>query len=256
MINDCLYEDPDLASFYDVENGWSPDLSFCLSLAAGCSSMLDLGCGTGRLAAAIAAESCDTVFGVDPAGAMLDIARGRPGGQFVTWVQADGRSLRLGRRFDLIVMTGHTFQVFLTAEDRLAVLRTIAAHLMPDGRCIFDSRNPEAAEWHEWTPTKSIRRINHPSLGPADSWNDVSQDPVTDIVSYGTYYRIDADGRELSSRSRISFPSRAELDQLMEFAGLSVEAWLGDWTGTSCEQGSPELIPLGRLGVMYQEAVS
>lgn len=248
MTQDRLYGDPDLASFYDVENAWSADRDYCRLLAAGRAAVLDLGCGTGSLAAELAREPGRTVFGVDPAGAMLDIARARPGGDRVTWVQGDGRGVRLGRRFDLIVLTGHAFQVFLTPEDRLAALCTIAAHLAPDGRFIFDSRNPARQEWREWTPAESMHRIEHPRLGAAEAWNDVEHDPATGIVTYGTFYRIVADGRVLSSRSRIAFPPRAQLERLIAEAGLAVETWLGDWTGAPWTPESRDFIPLGRLG--------
>ncbi|WP_395677698.1 class I SAM-dependent methyltransferase [Inquilinus sp.] len=203
---DRLYDDPDLVSFYDVENVWSSDQDYCRSLAAGCASVLDLGCGTGWLAAELA--SGRAVVGVDPAEAMLEIARARPGGDRVTWVRGDGRSVRLDRRFDLIVLTGHAFQVFLTPADRLAALRTIAAHLAPEGRFIFDSRNPAREEWREWTPAESARRIEHPRFGPVDAWNDVEHDPATGIVTYGTIYRIAADGRVLCCPRTPASPSR------------------------------------------------
>ena len=37
MDEDRLYHDPDLADFYDLENGWerSPDFAFCRALADG-----------------------------------------------------------------------------------------------------------------------------------------------------------------------------------------------------------------------------
>ncbi|MGK9166214.1 class I SAM-dependent methyltransferase [Inquilinus limosus] len=246
MTQDRLYGDPDLASFYDVDNGWSTDREYCRSLAAGCASVLDLGCGTGWLAAELAGEPGRTVFGVDPAEAMLDIARTRPVGDRVTWVQGDGRSVRLGRRFDFIVLTGHAFQVFLTPEDQLAALQTIAAHLAPAGRFIFDSRNPAMEEWREWTPAESGRRIEHPRFGAVDAWNDVEHDPATGIVTYGTFYRIIADGRVLSSCSRIAFPPRDQLERLIAEAGLAVDSWLGDWTGAPWTPSSRDIIPLGR----------
>lgn len=248
MTQDRLYGDPDLASFYDVENIWSADQDTCRALAVGRASVLDLGCGTGWLAAELAGEPGRTVFGVDPAGAMLDIARARPGGDRVTWIQGDGRSVRLDRRFDLIVLTGHAFQVFLTPEDRLAALRTIAAHLAPDGRFILDSRNPAREEWREWTPAESMRRVEHPRFGAAEAWNDVEHDPATGIVTYGTFYRILADGRVLSSRSRIAFPPREQLERLIAEAGLAVDTWLGDWTGAPWTPQSRDFIPVGRLG--------
>ena len=244
---DRLYEDPDIASFYDIDNAWSADLDCCRSLAAGTASLLDLGCGTGRFAAELARRSDCAVYGVDPAAAMLDIARHRPGGDRVTWVQGDGRGVRLGRRFDLVVMTGHAFQVFLTQADRLAALRTIATHLEPEGRFIFDSRNPAVAEWREWTPEQSGRRIEHPRFGAVEAWNDVSHDPETAVVTYGTHYRVSADGRMLSSHSRIAFASRSELERLLDEAGLEVEDWYGDWERRPCTPTSPDFIPLGRL---------
>lgn len=244
---DRLYEDPDIASFYDIDNEWSADLDCCRTLAADATSVLDLGCGTGRFAAELARGSDCAVVGVDPAVAMLDIARRRPGGDKVTWVEGDGRSVRLGRRFDLIVLTGHAFQVFLTQSDRIAALRTIAAHLAPGGRFIFDSRNPDVAEWREWTPARSRRHVEHPRFGPVEAWNDVSQEAATGIVTYGTFYRILADRRLLSSHSRIAFPTRVELDRGLDEAGLAVDAWYGDWQQQACTPGSADFIPLGRL---------
>ncbi len=144
-------------------------------MADGCASVLDLGCGTGLFAASL--TQCDVV-GVDPAAAMLDIAARRPGGDRVQWIKGDARTVRLGRRFDLVVLTGHAFQVFLTDEDRAAVLRTIAAHLASTGRFIFDSRNPEFRQWRAWTPANSKRHVDHPALGRVLAWNDASCDPV------------------------------------------------------------------------------
>lgn len=139
-MQDRLFEDPKLVQFYDAENGWADDTRFCLALAEQAASVLDLGCCTGLLAAALGGGR--EVWGVDPAGAMLDVARKRPGGSAVTWVEADGRSVRLGRRFDLVVMTGHAFQCLLTDADQRALCETIAAHLTPRGTFIFNSRNP------------------------------------------------------------------------------------------------------------------
>lgn len=241
MDEDRLYDDPDLAQFYDIENGWAEDLDYCRGLAEGCRSVLDLGCGTGLFAASLTGRD---VVGVDPAAAMLDIAAKRPGGERVRWVRGDARAVRLERRFDLVVLTGHAFQVFLTDADRAAVLRTIAAHLAPKGRFIFDSRNPEFRQWRAWTPENSRRSIEHPEVGRVTAWNDVACDPVTGVVTYGTFYRL-ADGRLHSSQSRIAFPSQDRIASSIDAAGLGVERWLGDWSGTPFTPGAPEIIPIG-----------
>ncbi|WP_411033072.1 class I SAM-dependent methyltransferase [Shinella sp. BYT-45] len=246
-MEDRLYHDPALADFYDLENGWerSPDLAYCLALAADAASVLDLGCGTGELAVALSGDK--TVVGVDPAAAMLRIARGKPGADRVAFLKGDARTLRLGRRFDLVVLTGHAFQVFLTLEDRRAALATIAAHLEPAGRFIFDSRNPACREWEEWGPEASMRLVEHPRFGTVAAWNDAALDPATGIVTYGTHYEIRASGARLSAASRIAFPGKAELEGLIAEAGLRVERWLGDWEGNAWRPGAREIIPLGAL---------
>jgi SAM-dependent methyltransferase len=243
--DDPLYRDPTLAQFYDLENGWADDLDYCFGLAAGARSVLDLGCGTGQLAARLA-EGLDMV-GVDPAAAMLEIARARPGGEGVTWVRSDAQALRLDQRFDLVLLTGHAFQVFLTDDDQRAALATIARHLAPAGRFVFDSRNPAAREWREWGPEASRRTVAHPSLGPIEAWNEATQDPATGIVTYKTHYRVVSSGELFSASSRIRFTDQQVLAARLEDAGLAVDRWLGDWRGGAFASDSREIIPLGRL---------
>ena len=207
--------------------------------------MLDLGCGTGQLAARLAEGRA--VVGVDPAEAMLEIARRRPGGRRAGWVRSDARRVRLGRRFDLVLLTGHAFQVFLTDRDQEAVLSTIARHLDPAGRFIFDTRNPAAEAWRDWVPERSRRRLRHPGLGGVEAWNDATHDKTTGIVTYQTHYRVLGSGQRFSAFSRIRFTSREALAARLDNAGLAVEAWLGDWKGGVFDPASPEIIPVGRL---------
>lgn len=240
---DRLYRDAGLATFYDAENGWAADTEYCARLAEGAGAVLDLGCGTGLLLSAIAAPRR---VGVDPAAAMLAIARARPGGEGVRWVEADAREVRLGERFDLVVMTGHAFQVFLTDDDQRAVLRTVAVHLAPGGRFVFDSRDPGAREWEEWGPEQSFRRFDHPGLGPVEAWNDVARDAASGIVAYGTHYRL-GDGSVRSAVARIRFTDRGTLAARLGEAGLRADEWLGGWDGAPWRPGAREIIPVGRL---------
>ncbi len=242
---DRLYHDPDLVQFYDLENEAGADFTFCLDLAREARSVLDFGCGTGQLAAAL--SDGRHVTGVDSAGAMLEIARHRPGGAAVEWVAADARTLRLDRRYDLVVLTGHAFQVFLTRDDQSAVLRIIARHLAPEGRFVFDTRNPAAREWQEWVPEKSRRFFDHPVFGRIEAWNDIERDEKTGVVAYETVYRATSDGRLFKASSRIAFPDRDLVAALIDEAGLVVDRWLGDWQGGEWRAGAAEIIPIGRL---------
>jgi hypothetical protein len=137
---------------------------------------------------------------------MLDVARRNTRDERVAWVEADARSVRLGRRFDLVIMTGHAFQAFLTEGDRAALFATAVAHLNPAGRFAFDSRNPAAREWLEWTPARSGRVVDTAAYGAVEIWNEAAMNPdgILDVVEH---YRILADGSRLRSDFRLCFPA-------------------------------------------------
>lgn len=244
-MEDRLYSDPDLVRFYDLDNGWGADLEYCQGLAQTAGSVLDVGCGTGLFLSRLAEPRI--AVGVDPAGAMIEIARRRPGGDRVTWLAADARTLRLDLRFDLIVLTGHAFQVFLTETDQRAVIATIAAHLAPSGRFIFDTRNPAAEEWRLWTPDLSQRSLQHPGLGTVAAWNTATVDEATGIVTYETFYEVISTRQRFSAASRIRFTRKERIAALLEEAGLALDNWLGDWHGNAYTDSSTEIIPIGRL---------
>lgn len=241
------YTDAGLADFYDLENGWDRDFDFCTRLAETAGSVLDLGCGTGQWAASVTAGR--RVVGVDPAEAMLAIARARPGGHRARWVRGDARSVRLDERFDLIVLTGHAFQVFLTEADQCAVLGTIADHLSPTGRFVFDTRTPEAMDLSDWNPPQSNRRFTHPTRGPIELYTETDRMTLDGLVTYTKHYRIVREDRVVSPADRLAFPSQPEVARLIAEAGLAVDRWLGDWTGSPWSPKAKDIIPLGRLPV-------
>lgn len=72
-------------------------------------SVLDAGCGTGRVARELARRGT-SVVGVDSDASMLDVARAET--PDLTWVQADLAMLDLAERFDVVVAAGNVV-VFL-----------------------------------------------------------------------------------------------------------------------------------------------
>ena len=246
---DRLYHAAELAQFYDLDNPWAADLEYCFHLAMerGVKSVLDLGCGTGRFGARLAEEGIEVV-GADSAAAMLEIAKKRQGGDRVTWILGDARTLSLNRTFDLVLLTGHAFQVFLTGADQSAVLATVAAHLNKNGHFIFDTRNPEMEAWRDWTPDHRWT-VDHPTLGDVEAWIDASNDPQTGVVAYETHYVVGESGAHYDAASKIRFTSQEQMAALIEGAGLCTEAWFGDWEGREFQKGSKEIIPIGSLCV-------
>jgi SAM-dependent methyltransferase len=246
LTNEPLYADLEFARLYDWDCPWPPDSAYCLTLARNAASVLDLGSGTGRFCTRLAEFGPRVIFGVDPGRGMMTVARARPLADRVTFSDGSAQTVRLGRRFDLIVMMGHAFQTLLTNADRAAAFATIAAHLTPRGRFIFDSRNPAAREWERWTPDRR-HDFDVPGIGPVTSWTVGIHDEDTGIVAYAAHYNLHASGRRLETTSRIAFPPRDQLDAEMAAAGLRVLDWLGEWDGRPFTPDAPEIIPFGQL---------
>jgi len=145
------YQDPQIAAIYEMTNPLAEDGEFYLSLAGTHScSVLDLGCGTGTLCCALGQRG-HRVTGVDPAAAMLAIARSKPYAEHVEWIESSAQEYRSQRRFDLVIMTGHAFQVLLRDNEMLAALETMQRHLKEGGRVAFESRNPHVDWVGAWT---------------------------------------------------------------------------------------------------------
>lgn len=93
------------------------------------SSVLDAGCGMGRVAIELTRRGINVV-GVDLDDDLLEYARQTQ--PAIRWVHADLATMNLDRRFDVVAMPGNVM-VFCRPEDRRAIIRTAAAHLEVDG---------------------------------------------------------------------------------------------------------------------------
>jgi len=98
----------------------------------GVRSVLDAGCGTGRVGRELARRGLD-VTGVDIDEEMLDTARRKA--PDVDWRLGDLAMIDLGREFDAIVMAGNVM-IFLTPGTERAVVENMARHLAPGGLLI------------------------------------------------------------------------------------------------------------------------
>ena len=96
------------------------------------ASVLDAGCGTGRVAVELARHGIEVV-GVDVDPSMLATAA-RLAPQ-LTWVTADLVDLDLGRTFDAVVMAGNV-PLFTPPGTAPALVAAVARHLGPGGRLV------------------------------------------------------------------------------------------------------------------------
>ncbi len=96
------------------------------------TSVLDAGCGTGRVAIELARRGIEVV-GADVDPSMLATARARA--PELTWVDADLTALDLGRTFDLVVLAGNV-PLFTPPGTQDALVRRCAAHVGPAGHLV------------------------------------------------------------------------------------------------------------------------
>ncbi len=95
-------------------------------------SVLDAGCGTGRVAVELVRRGIEVV-GVDVDSGMLDKARAKA--PDLPWVLADLARLDLGRTFDVVVMAGNVM-IFLAPGTEADVVAAAARHLPPGGALV------------------------------------------------------------------------------------------------------------------------
>ena len=108
--------------------------------ALGVSSVLDAGCGTGRVAIELARRGIDVV-GVDLDAAMLAVARRKA--PHLVWYEGDLATIELAnpaapeRRylFDAIVLAGNVV-IFLAPGSEATVVTNLARHLAPGGALV------------------------------------------------------------------------------------------------------------------------
>jgi SAM-dependent methyltransferase len=167
------------------------------------------------------------------------VARRRPGGDQVQWIQTDAAGLAVGTRFDLVIMTGHVFQLFTSDQDVRAALRGIGQHLAPGGRVAFETRNPAVREWADWNPRDTHRRVEVGGVA-ADVYYDI-RSVDGELVTYETCFGF-AGKDPLIVPDTIRFLDQAQVATFLNGAGLAHVTWYGDWDGSPFSAASPEII--------------
>ncbi len=127
------FDNPKLAKIYDNFNALTEDETFWLHKIKelGVHSVIDFGCGTGLLTCKLAELGYETV-GVEPAEAMMNLAKQKPYADKVKWLLGSTEQLE-GQKSDLVIMTSHVTQFFLDDEKWHELLRCIHASLNPGG---------------------------------------------------------------------------------------------------------------------------
>jgi ubiquinone/menaquinone biosynthesis C-methylase UbiE len=242
---DRLFSEPSLAALYDLFSPWErrSDFHFYLPFIMSARAMLDVGCGTGAMLHR-ARESGHTgrLCGLDPAPGMLEQARKRSD---IEWILGDLASVSFDREFDLVVMTGHAFQVLVEDRDLRAALAAIRSALTDDGRFAFETRNPLAREWERWTPDK-FAEVTDAHGARVRLVREVQRPVQGDLVSFTHIFTSPAWDHPQVSRSTLRFLDANSLRSFLSNAGLEIEEQYGDWNRQAPTADSPEIITLAK----------
>jgi SAM-dependent methyltransferase len=153
--------------WHDVEcAAYSADLEVWRALAGvSTGPVLDLGCGTGRVALDLAAHGKD-VTGIDSEPELVDTlrARARERDLNVEAAVADARSFDLGTTFALVISPMQVVQLLGGAEGRAQMLAAVRRHLEPGGLFAAALANP----FDDWSEEDSLPPL--PDVREEDGW--------------------------------------------------------------------------------------
>ncbi len=216
------------AIWHDVECGsYTADLELWEALSRERDAVLDLGCGTGRVALHLA-RCGRRVTGLDQDPQLLATLelRTQVEGLQVDTVCADAREFDLGVQFDAVFAPMQLAQLFHGAGERRAMLASVARHLRPGGvfaTTLMDLEG-ELLDEEYGPPAADTREV--------DSWVYSSLSAAAHVVDRGRALRIQRlrttlspQGEESTSvdEVRLELVSPDELEAEAADSGLKVE---------------------------------
>lgn len=245
-----------IAAYYDSEHDqFSDDVEWYVHLAevAG-PRVLELGCGSGRLMAPLAAAG-NQVVGIDASAAMLEragsrlqnaVARGE-----VTLVHGEMQDLKhlVSGPYDLVIIP---LNGLLHVDDPVAQRRVLDAagqvlrpggllavdvlHVVPDALAAFDGRVMHEGSWED-------------EEGVVAKFSSRTVDWTNQIIASEVWYDVSSAAGALS-RHRTEFPMRwvtpAELTLMLEITGF--EGWnlAGGYDGSPLTDMSDRMLVAAR----------
>jgi ubiquinone/menaquinone biosynthesis C-methylase UbiE len=256
------------AETYDIcVSDWTGEIDFCREVVdqevkSRKGSVLELACGTGRIAIRLAQNGV-SVVGLDRSQEMLEVARQKSvDNKHMRWVEGDMRSFELDERFNMILIPSHSFQNLNSPEDQVACLECSMRHLKPGGMLLvhLDHMNDGNMSWlGELTGEKkgvfeAAEQFKHPRTGyQVQTRRAWSYEPATQTAIMQTVWEEIGTGGEIISRwdtgpIRLHCVFRFEMEHLLKRVGFDIEHVYGDFFRQELRDDSTEMIWIARKG--------
>ncbi len=202
-----------------------------LRLPAGVE-VLDVGCGMGRHALALA-DMGYKVTGIDLSDTLLRHAAAQACGKRVEWVLGDMRSMPLSTgRYAGTVNFFTSFGYFETEEENVGVLRELRRVLRNDGRFLIDFLNPVRVEC-QLVPRS--QRVDEETGWLIEETRRIEDGAVVKHIRI-----MEQDGTERSYTERVRLYSLEWFEEHLAQAGLRLEAAYGNYEGACYDRNRSE----------------
>ena len=230
----------DYAAYYDWENAQTVgkrDIPFWRRMASAAKGpVLELGCGTGRVAMPLA-RSGTTVVGIDRSDSMLDRARRRVRRsrlqKRVKLVRGDIRHLPFpARSFPLVIAPYGILQSLLVERDLKKTLEAVSGVLKRGGTFGLELV-ADLPAWSEYSRRVSLKGKRGPNGAPITLIESVQQDRKRGITRFEQEFVEGRGGAAARRTFSLAFRTLTvpQMVNRLEKAGLEVSAVLGDYQG-------------------------
>jgi SAM-dependent methyltransferase len=194
--------------------------------------VLDLACGTGRVAFPLARAGFD-LTGLDRAPGMIAIARAKQrtsGLKNIRFVRGNMARFELRRRFGFVFIAYRAFQHLLTPKAQRSSLECIRRHLRKGGRLVVHLFDPRLEFCVPGSPAMNSRRptAHDPSTGHDVALEvlDRHTDPLTQTFSERWHWTVSREGTTIQTYDdelRLRWTHRCEMRYLLELTGFAAK---------------------------------
>ncbi|MBL8679459.1 MAG: class I SAM-dependent methyltransferase [Myxococcales bacterium] len=205
--------------------------------------VLELGAGSGRVTIPLVQDGAE-VCALEASPAMLARADEKSrellepkDRKRLTLVQSDMRDFSLDRTFNLVLAPFNTLLHLYEPGDFARCFRSVAKHLGPNGRFVFDVRVPQLKELaRDPDRVYRVRPFKHPTLGHKVEYEEqFHYDPIKQVQHVTIRFKPGpgaprrAKAVEVLLSQRQIFPN--ELRALLALGGLELAGRYGDFSG-------------------------
>ena len=230
-----------------THRGNAGDVAFYERVCRGAQSVLELGCGYGRMLLALAQPGRE-LFGLelDPSLRRLGRAAVRTLPEShrarVRIVPGDMQSFALSRCFARVILPYNGLYCLLSARDVERCFRSVRSALTPDGAFAFDVWNADGLEAHGLASAREDEAVMRVEQG-GRVWSVFEHcRPGRSARRLDVTYTYESEGVSRSQVVRQRYYESAEIERLLDQCGFRVRSKYGSFRGGRFSERSTRLV--------------